>query len=215
MFDIRAATLRIAAASSFRSEAPSIAKVISFARLYPGWHYGAGVPAPEKRVGRAIAYIMFFNGLGLDETDAFPGVDGEVMLTAYKGRHYLQLTLEANDRITAVYQINGDDVFYDEGLSNQDAISWIMDVVSKIEETECATSGLFTQGILTTELENLRSLSSKTAPTAAGYRSFRRNVRSRQAVAFVNTFANTTQAPPPNHPFFGSLMNPNYMKSAA
>ncbi|MEZ4733902.1 MAG: hypothetical protein R3E79_42970 [Caldilineaceae bacterium] len=42
--------------------------------------------------------------LGFHETDAFPGLNGEVMVTVYQGSDYWEFTLEPTETITFVYE---------------------------------------------------------------------------------------------------------------
>jgi len=85
-------------------------KIISFGSLAPGWHYGNGGPINSKTIDLALAiYWQFFLG-GLEETDAFPGADGEVMVTAYFDAHYLEVIVESDDTMSFTYEVGDEEM---------------------------------------------------------------------------------------------------------
>ena len=82
-------------------------KIRSFAALPPGWHFGQGVPPPPERVDQALRLLAAGREAGWPETDAFPGVDGEVRITFYREDGYLELTLERDGGVSVVREQNG------------------------------------------------------------------------------------------------------------
>src|SRR5580704_1477234 len=81
-------------------------KIRSFRNLPQGWNYGRGGPAAEQTVQIAQDYLWMFMTLGFVETDAFPGVDGEIMVTAYLGRHCVEVTVEPDRSFAVGHQID-------------------------------------------------------------------------------------------------------------
>src|SRR5690242_11793093 len=57
-------------------------KIASFSKLKEGWNFSSGVPFSRQVLDIAIEIDRCFQCYGL-ETDAFPGLDGEVMVAAY------------------------------------------------------------------------------------------------------------------------------------
>ncbi len=69
-------------------------KLRAFADLPNGWYYGEGVP-----FGGAVLNMARTLSLGLAETDAFPGLNGEVVVSVYFGEHYLEFTIDPDESI--------------------------------------------------------------------------------------------------------------------
>jgi len=59
--------------------------------------------------------------MGLLETDAFPGLNGEVMFTVYANDHYLEFALEADGAVAFCHEEADREVCYREGLSFEEA----------------------------------------------------------------------------------------------
>ncbi|MEE9365455.1 MAG: hypothetical protein V3W44_02110 [Dehalococcoidales bacterium] len=96
-------------------------KLRGLEELESGWHYGEGVPLGDSILDDAISLNREATNLGFSETDAFPGTDGEVMLTIYFDDHYLEFTLEPNGNVTFHQEKGDEEIAYQEGLSLQDA----------------------------------------------------------------------------------------------
>jgi hypothetical protein len=88
-------------------------KIRAFRRLKAGWHYGEGYSFDENVLHKAIKLHEHALLLGLYETDAFPGIDGSVILTVYGGPECLEFTLTPSGEMQ--YRRERDDVeVYDE-----------------------------------------------------------------------------------------------------
>lgn len=97
-------------------------KIRSFRELPDGWHYGEGVPATEVASDGAISLSREAARLAFFETDAFPGIHGEVMFTVYAGTHYLEFTFELNGSVAFLHERDGEELDYQEDLSLSDAM---------------------------------------------------------------------------------------------
>ena len=86
----------------------TITKLESFRRLSAGWHYGEGVAFDGIIIRNAIEFHRLVVNLGFFETDAFPHVDGSVMLTIYYKENYLEFTFTTSNEI--LYRSETDDV---------------------------------------------------------------------------------------------------------
>jgi hypothetical protein len=122
------------------------AKIRSFARLPPGWHYGAGKAALQETIDLAREYLLLFAQLGFVETDAFPGVDGEIMVSAYRGGHCVEVTLELDSTFTLTHQFDGSDRYHGAGLSSVTASQTLSTISEKINQEACATSDWYIPG---------------------------------------------------------------------
>lgn len=73
-------------------------KIRSFGHLAPGWHYGNGGPAASDIVELALAAEKMLRGAGYPETGAFPGVDGEIQVTGYRGTQCVTVEIRCDTR---------------------------------------------------------------------------------------------------------------------
>lgn len=73
----------------------------SFTQLPPGWSFGEGVPIATTSVVEAQRLVDALPGV---ETGAFPGLDGEVRVTAYQGTLYAECTYDGNSWSVTVRQ---------------------------------------------------------------------------------------------------------------
>ena len=116
---------------------PTTHKLYSFAQFPHGWHFGGGAPLGLLAVNHAqtINRVALANGW---QTDAFPGVSGEIMLTVENAEHYYEIVIEANGTLTLVEEVNGEEVQRREIL--------LPDVIETISpnSSSCATFVLFT-----------------------------------------------------------------------
>jgi hypothetical protein len=87
---------------------PTITKIDSFASLPAGWDYGEGVPASVNTVSLARDIFYELMQLGFTRTDAFPGADGGIQLTAYEGdfRHIIVI-VKPSGEISLTHKTNG------------------------------------------------------------------------------------------------------------
>ena len=107
-------------------------KIQSFRNLPEGWHYGSGHPPTSEMMAKAIAYENFYQLLGFVKTGAFPGVDGEIMVTAYHGEHCLELTIELDGTFRFAHEVGEQDDDYWEGLSAFEVAGRLHDATIKI-----------------------------------------------------------------------------------
>jgi len=102
-----------------KGEKPTTQKLLAFMDLEEGWHFGEGkkIARPSVYMGLQIHHMAIANGF--QETDAFPGVDGEVCVTVYCGSDYYEITVETDGTITFIHEVGGKLKLkdYREGLS--------------------------------------------------------------------------------------------------
>lgn len=91
-------------------------KIASFAKLAVGWSYGEGGPIPQDTLRMAKQIAVNLITTGFTKTDAFPGLSGEARVTAYEGDRYFEFTVEADQSITVLYEVNSEEVEYMEGM---------------------------------------------------------------------------------------------------
>ena len=75
-------------------------KINSISKLSDGWNYGDGTKFSSKRVTDAEKIDNLFVQLLASPTDAFPGLAGQIMVTAYKDDYYIEYTLHNDDNFS-------------------------------------------------------------------------------------------------------------------
>jgi hypothetical protein len=80
-------------------------KIRSFRHLTPGWHYGRGIPISETVTRIALRLNALSRYMGVLTTDAFPGVDGEILLTCYVREHYLEVLVRPDEAVSIIHEI--------------------------------------------------------------------------------------------------------------
>ena len=96
---------------------PTIRKIRNFLRFTPGWNYGEGSTFDEHVINRAIEVHKSIISLAFYETDAFPGTDGSVMVTAYYSNYSLEFTIDANGNIRYILELNDAAIHQEENLT--------------------------------------------------------------------------------------------------
>jgi hypothetical protein len=109
--------------SSFLKAQGTRRKIKGFMHFDEGWSYGYGEKFNLQVVEEALALHTELIRIGISKTDAFPGLSGEVMVTGYYHNHYLEFIVEPDLTITFTHEVGDDEVFYQEGLSTQQAIT--------------------------------------------------------------------------------------------
>ncbi len=101
----------------------TLEKIQRFAHLEAGWSFGEGMAFTQSTLNKATQLAKTAHTLGFDETDAFPGLNGEIMVTVYQGNEYWEFTLQPTETITFVYERDDQVVVYEEGLPFEFAVS--------------------------------------------------------------------------------------------
>ncbi|KWT91821.1 hypothetical protein [Candidatus Magnetominusculus xianensis] len=120
------------------------AKIAGFGKIEKGWHYGEGGPIDDKVIRNAIKINNAALSYGFTETDAFPGLYGEVQFCIYHNDHYLEFMIEADDKITYVYELRDVVVDYKEDINIEEALN----EVRLFGRMLCNSSGLSTKDIM-------------------------------------------------------------------
>ena len=181
-------------------------KILGFKNLKAGWHYGEGVPFQVERLKKAVQLNQEAIRLGFFETDAFPGVSGEVRVTIYHGVYYLEFTIEATDMTTFVYEINDEEVSYEEGLTFDEAKARIRNFRKDI----CSLSDSSAESITTTENADFKVSPSKTQVVKEEFPSSTNPAFWSKSVPSVATSDDFIYGVPENPPYFGSFLRNPY-----
>lgn len=113
----------------------TVRKIRSFQDLAPGWNYGRGRPASGPTAKMAMSIYRLFVQLGFNATDAFPGDDGEIMVTAYKDNHYLECLVAPDNTLSFVYEVDDLEQKSIDRLSQTEALREINLIAGEIWNT--------------------------------------------------------------------------------
>jgi hypothetical protein len=123
----------------FDVEDSTMRKLRAFAELPNGWHFGEG--RGSERIALLNAKAVTRNAqLGGWQTDAFPGVSGEIMVSIETSNQYYEVVAEADGTMTFVEESGGNEI------SRLDKVS-LADVIQKLSPANifpCVTFDLST-----------------------------------------------------------------------
>ena len=145
------------AAPAATPNSTTAAKIRSFGNLPDGWHYGSGSGSPPWVVRAALDHLYQFMMLGFSETNAFIGGDGQIMVTAYRGDHCVEVTIELDNTLSVAHQFQGADVSFSPEISKSQAYAELARVVGSIDQGKCDTFGLLTSTTLITGQGNFEN----------------------------------------------------------
>lgn len=178
-------------------------KLDSFAALPNGWHYGAGVTPSEATIQNAHEWHRRFAQSGFLTTDAFPGAGGEIMVTAYRDEHFLEIVVET-DNTVSFYHERGDETITSlpHKLSNE-----VEDAIETAAGILWSTSDYSTTEILTPERIDSTAWRLRTSAVAAP--SFRAIALCAPERPYAPISVNITRTSPGNPLFFGYSPSPS------
>lgn len=187
----------------------TIVKIKSFEKLQPGWSFGEGSQFEKDILTKGIKLIKIAGSFGFKETDAFPGLNGEVMVTLYLEENYWEFTIQPDRNVTFVQEKNDETIIYEEGLSFKTAISKLKEIGILVLKEKWNLSELLMQDITIQESEDLQVWSSK-IQLVGGYRFSARNVPEIKETVYANISENFIQPSAANHRFSGNLKKARY-----
>lgn len=106
------------------------AKINSFAGLPEGWNYGRGGPIAASIIREGHRWNEILQWAGFPETDAFPGADGEIEITGYRGDHYIEVIIETNSTISIIYEMREETVLDRRNLTPEMAETTISEEIA-------------------------------------------------------------------------------------
>jgi hypothetical protein len=103
----------------------------SFADLPKGWDYGEGGPIAKPVIDAALEWNSFLSLQGF-RTDAFPGAEGEISVSASVNDHYLEVIVEDDEKVSVAYDYQRKQVFYELRRTPEEAREIVFKVMGKI-----------------------------------------------------------------------------------
>ncbi len=116
-----------------------------------GWHFGDGIPIKKEIIKKAIKIDEKAFNCGYYETDAIPGIDGEIEVTIYYLDDYFEFIIEKNGEVTCVHEYKNNEIAYEENISFSKALKKI----EKLKEELCSLSESSMQDIGRTEKNDI------------------------------------------------------------
>ena len=86
------------------SQPRTLIKIERFCDLPVGWDYGRGGPISSDTIRNAKKIYHNISVVGFHRTDAFAGAAGEVLVTAYYGKNYIAITIEADGLCSVLHE---------------------------------------------------------------------------------------------------------------
>ena len=104
----------------------ALVKISEFPSLDDGWCYGEGLRFLPATMDMAKQIVISFLSSGFSTIDAFPGLNGEIRVTAYEANHYLEFSLGSNGLSTFVHEKNDQEIAYEENIGLRGCCEKIM-----------------------------------------------------------------------------------------
>ncbi len=168
---------------------PIAQKIRSFQDFPVEWCYGEGATFQPGIIDSATKLHSYALSKGFLETDAFPGVNGEIRITLYKDKYYLEFTIENDESIAFSHEKDDNEVLYEEGITYDDATK----LIDRFWDEIWNSSEYYTATITTQGSNDFKVWLLKTPATGVGFLYFKNSVPWMPESPFVITLANTTK----------------------
>jgi len=203
---------RFTSASDFVSA--TAVKIESFRSLPVGWHYGEGGPLSVDVVKKALRIDGFYRQLGFTTTDAFPGANGELMITAYRGPHCIETIVSTDLRYSVTHECDGTEIYATPDVDEIVARRKIKEIGAEIWRS-LGLLGLSTESTTTKGGRGSQASRSKTQKVA-GFLLSLETAWMPQGGQFVNTSGRITLRESLANPrFTGSSRNQYFLQKSA
>ena len=102
-----------------------INKVNGFRKLTRGWHYGEGFAPDDNTINNAIDLLKIASSYGLQDSDAFPGIEGDILILLYSNNDILEFSFECSGEIDYIRQKDKTTIDEREHLDIKNAVQVI------------------------------------------------------------------------------------------
>lgn len=118
----------------------TVEKIEGFSRLPAGWHFGEGGPPSAETIKLAIQFESLGRLMGF-RTDAFPGIDGGIIVAFYATNdHCLELTIHADGALSIAYEIGVGFNYIEEDLGENVSIEEIFSALKRLADSDRCSS---------------------------------------------------------------------------
>jgi hypothetical protein len=191
------------------TEDRTASKIRSFSHLPPGWHYSAGSAPTQDIIEAAIKWNAELIRFGFHTTDAFPGINGEIMVTAYLGPHYVEILFDTDFRVSLTYENNNQELRCLERATEPAAFEALREIAGEI----WSTSAYFTQNTSIDSATNSKAWPSRSMTME--HQSLNDSVWIPRATPSVNTFGGITKMSVESRPFSGFSKKASSLRTPA
>lgn len=153
----------------------------SFSNLPVGWHYGSGVGADPYAVDVALSITSLLIDHQVRNIEAFPDLDGGVLVCGYHKQDTLEVLCRPSGRIDYVHEIDDVPAKERENASQRQ----VEEYLGELEWRQRNSFVSYTQNITAVKKDVLQVWLSKLLLTMEEYPYLRRNAESRQTDANV------------------------------
>ena len=105
-----------------------IDRIRAFATLPDGWHYGEGRGATDGAITAAIEIDALFMMGGVEEVEAFPGIDGGILLTGYRGPDTLEIRCNPFGQMDLLHETGDKVVCEQSGMTQHGIIKYVGEI---------------------------------------------------------------------------------------
>lgn len=105
-------------------------RLFTFATFPDGWHYGEGKRISDLVFKQSKWVVETLLRASFTRNNAFPNVDGDVLVTAYRGKHYIGVNIAPDGILSFIHEI-GDDEIISKNDCQQDEIKELILGVAK------------------------------------------------------------------------------------
>lgn len=186
-------------------------KIQSFACLPYGWHYGSGEPLSPQTIGYAIAWLRALVEINLVDNDAFPGVDGDVLITVYLDGGNMDFTINKLGEASLIVERGLDEICSFPAFS----LSRVRELISAAMAALWNTSVFSIQNTSTAVWVGSKALLSRTLLTVEGHRFSNSIAASKAQAMYVPTSNASIQTLGVIQQSTGSLKQMSSRKEAA
>lgn len=103
----------------------TIRAILSYLELQPGWHYGEGDSAKAGAVLHALLVVSLLRRAGVETFETFPLVDGGVMVSAYRGGEFVDVTCHATGSFAVLHEKDDIEIFDRADLTFRQVASYV------------------------------------------------------------------------------------------
>lgn len=186
-------------------------KILEFAALPEGWHFGEGVGATSDAVDSALSISALLADHQARNVEAFPCVDGGVLVHGYQGDDVLEIQCDPDRSIHFVHERSGGLVKDRESVSIDDIESYLGELAwVPISSLESSIHGITATSWVDTPAPPFNSL----LPVSVSLCSIH-DVELIAAGQNVPTFKISTKETTSTRWFFGDSAQTGYRQNAA
>lgn len=181
-------------------------KINSFSDLPIGWHFGKGIKPEQSTINNAISLNEKSFEIGFNLTDSFPGIDGEIQLSAYSKNLDIEMIIENNGNISMTGESNNILQFIYENLTIEQVLINLENLRGKI----WTSSIYYTSSTMNRQKEDFVNSHLNPQMTEVEFPLSIKFVQMRKANPYVNTSGSFTQAMQNQTPYIGKFQEACY-----